>query len=99
MPFELFVKNGKVPIFAIFKKSMEESQDEKIKALLSTIAELKAVRCKRSLIFHRIGMSCMKSSQLRSRRFNLSIRILGIVDLCYLIEVTSWSSLYPNVKI
>ena len=99
VPFELFVKNGKVPISAIFKKSMEESQDEKIKALQSKIAVLKAVRDKGSSILHRIGMSCTKSSQLRSKRFNLSIRILGIVDLCHLIKVTSWSLLYPNVKI
>lgn len=99
VPFELFVKNGKVSISAIFKKSMEESQDEKIKALQSKIAVLKAVRDKGSLILHRIGMSCTKSSQLRSKRFNLSIRILGIVDLCHLIKVTSWSLLYPNVKI
>lgn len=99
VPFELFVKNGKVPISAIFKKSMEESQDEKIKALQSKIAVLKAVRDKGSSVLHRIGMSCTKSSQLRSKRFNLSIRILGIVDLCHSIKVTSWSLLYPNVKI
>ena len=46
VPFELFVRNGKVSIFAICKKTMEEGQDEKIKALQSKIAVLKAVRYK-----------------------------------------------------